>query len=48
LSVSGAATKGERMTTSTPALDPKRTALLVMDFQQGVIDTATLRTLLSP
>ena len=25
------------MTTSTPALDPQRTALLVMDFQQGVL-----------
>jgi nicotinamidase-related amidase len=25
------------MTTSTPALDPRRTALLVMDFQQGVL-----------
>jgi hypothetical protein len=30
-------TKGERMTNPTPALDPKRTALLVMDFQQGVV-----------
>jgi nicotinamidase-related amidase len=59
------------MSDQAPALDPKRTALLVMDFQQGgtedpdeqvrdvlpgrifprraqVIDTATLRGLLSP
>jgi nicotinamidase-related amidase len=25
------------MSTPTPALDPKRTALLVMDFQQGIV-----------
>ena len=43
------------MSDQAPVLDPKRTALLVMDFQQDVlrrraqiIDTATLRGLLSP
>jgi hypothetical protein len=42
------------MSSPTPAFDPARTALLVMDFQPGVprraqvIDTATLRGLLSP
>jgi nicotinamidase-related amidase len=28
---------GERMSSPTPAFDPARTALLVMDFQQGVL-----------
>ena len=42
------------MSTPAPALDPKHTALLVMDFQQGivrraqVIDTGTLSALLGP
>jgi hypothetical protein len=44
------------MSTPTPALDPKHTALLVMGFQQGivqrmpgvVIDTGTLSALLGP
>jgi nicotinamidase-related amidase len=29
--------QGERMSSPAPVLDPKRTALLVMDFQQGVL-----------
>jgi nicotinamidase-related amidase len=29
--------EGALMTSPTPALDPKRTALLVMDFQHGVV-----------
>ncbi len=29
--------KGEPMSSPAPVLDPKRTALLVMDFQQGVL-----------
>jgi nicotinamidase-related amidase len=28
---------GERMSDQAPVLDPKRTALLVMDFQQDVL-----------
>jgi hypothetical protein len=28
---------GERMSDQAPVLDPKRTALLVMDFQQGIL-----------
>jgi nicotinamidase-related amidase len=40
------------MSGPTPALDPKRTALLVMDFQQGILQRMPglepLRGLLSP